>query len=517
MERHQPVSGVTRREFLSAALIGLTQKSGPRVSGGFVFESQIVGHQLRDRVPFSTPRETKHSPIVIVGGGIAGLSAAWRLQKRGVTDFVVLEMEPVAGGNARSGENDVSGYPWGAHYVPVPGASAGLVRELFTDLGVFDGRQWDERHLVHAPRERLFIHGRWQDGLEPAVGPTARDRAQFDRFEARIAQMHAAGRFTVPSAAGLTAGVVPPEDALSMAAWLERERFDSPWLRWQVDYACRDDYGALSTDVSAWAGLYYFAAREPEEDGPLTWPEGNGWIVRRLLDRLGPRVTTGQVVYRVEKSGRGFRVRTPAIEWTADAVIMAAPLLVSTRIVDGAPQSPVTYSPWFTANLTLDRWPVEKQGEPAWDNVFYDSPSLGYVVATHQHLKRFIPRTVWTYYHALAHDRPERARRWLLDQSWDSLKTQILADLSRAHPDIERCVSRVDIFRIGHAMVRPTVGFLSDPVRRALQAGSERFRYAHSDLSGLPLFEEAQHRGVVAADAVIGDLEGRPGRQRGPD
>lgn len=505
MERHQPVSGVTRRQFLSAALVGLTQKSGPRVAGGFVFESQVVGHQLRDRVPFPTPRESRRASIVIVGGGIAGLSAAWRLMKRGVTDFVVLEMDAVAGGNARSGENEISGYPWGAHYVPVPGRAAGLVRELFTDLGVFDGSEWDERHLVHAPKERLFIHGRWQDGLEPTVGPTMRDRAQFDRFEERIAQLRASGRFTVPSATGLGTSA-PPEDSLSMAAWLEREGLDSPWLRWQVDYACRDDYGALATGVSAWAGLFYFAAREPEEDGPLTWPEGNGWIVRRLLERLGPRVLTGQVAYRVERLDRGFRVLTPDVQWTADAVIVAAPLLVASRIVDGAPRSSVTYSPWFTANLTLDRWPAERQGEPAWDNVLFDSTSLGYVVATHQQLKRHIPRTVWTYYHALAHDTPDNARRWLLGRSWDSLRTQITADLSRAHPDIERCISRVDIFRIGHAMVRPTVGFLSDPTRRALQAGSARLRYAHSDLSGLPLFEEAQYRGVVAADAVMRDL-----------
>ena len=46
------------------------------------------------------------------------------------------------------------------------------------------------------------------------------------------------------------------EDSLSMAAWLDREGFDSRWLRWMVDYACRDDYGAVSDDVSAWAGVF---------------------------------------------------------------------------------------------------------------------------------------------------------------------------------------------------------------------------------------------------------------------
>ena len=376
MGHDQSVTLLSRRGFLSAALVGLVQKSGRRIEGGFVNESHVPGHQLRDRVRFAEPRQTRTSPVVIVGGGIAGLSAAWRLGKRGMHDFVVLEMEPTAGGNARWGENEIAPFPWAAHYVPVPGRSAGLVRELFTDLGVFDGERWDERHLVHAPRERLFIHGRWQEGLDPTVGPTQRDRDQFARFDERIAQHRSTGRFTIPVSAGSDGSPPPIEDSLSMAAWLDRERLDSPWLRWIVDYACRDDYGALSSDVSAWAGILYFAAREDEQD-LLTWPEGNGWIVRRLLERIGPRVLTGQLTHRIERRGKGFRVLTTDTEWLADIVIVAAPLLVATRIVESAPLPRVTYSPWFTANLTLDRWPRETGFPVAWDNVIYGSQSLG--------------------------------------------------------------------------------------------------------------------------------------------
>ena len=115
---------VGRRTFLragSAALAGLSLKSEPRIAGSFVNDSFQMGHLLRDRVAFSPPRRTEKSPVVIVGGGIAGLSAAWRLWKRGFRDFVLLEMNPQAGGNARWGENQVSPYPWAAHYVPVPG------------------------------------------------------------------------------------------------------------------------------------------------------------------------------------------------------------------------------------------------------------------------------------------------------------------------------------------------------------------------------------------------------------
>lgn len=505
---------MTRRGFLSAALIGLTQKSGQAIAGGFVNESHEAGHRLRDRVPFPAPRESRKATIVVVGGGIAGLSAAWRLRKRGFDDFVVLEMEREAGGNARFGENEVSAYPWGAHYVPIPGRAAGLVRELFTDLGVFDGREWDDRHLVHAPDERLFIHGRWQEGLEPQVGPTRRDRDQFARFADLVARHRASGRFTIPMAAGTDLAHPPAEDALSMAAWLDRERLDSPWLRWMVDYACRDDYGARASDVSAWAGLLYYAAREADDTGPLTWPEGNGWVVRRLLERIGPRVVTGRLAYRIERRPGGWRVLTPGTAWTADAVIVAAPLHVATRIVEGAPPVRVVSSPWLVANLTLDRWPVERGIPVAWDNVIHDSPSLGYVVATHQHLRRHVPRTVWTYYWALADQRPADARRWLLGQDWARLRDRVLDDLSRAHPDIRACVSRVDIMRHGHAMVRPTPGLLSHPHWRAMQEGGDRLFYAHSDVSALPLFEEAQFRGVTAAERALTELlQSRPARR----
>jgi hypothetical protein len=59
------------------------------------------------------------------------------------------------------------------------------------------------------------------------------------------------------------------------------------------------------------------------------------------------------------------------------------------------------------------------------------------------------------------------------------------------------------VMRTGHAMIRPTPGFLSDPVRRALADARGPVFYAHSDLSGLSLFEEAQYRGITAADGAL--------------
>ena len=72
---------------------------------------------------------------MIVGGGVAGLVAAYALRQRGI-HTVLLEFEEQAGGNARWGEDGPGGlkYPWGAHYVPIPSRRARVVRTLFESL-----------------------------------------------------------------------------------------------------------------------------------------------------------------------------------------------------------------------------------------------------------------------------------------------------------------------------------------------------------------------------------------------
>lgn len=493
---------VTRRTVFG--LIGLAAKAERRIEGCIVDQSHLAGHRLRDRARFAAPSETKRLPVVVIGGGIAGLSAGWRMRKRGFRDFVILEMESRPGGNSRWGENEVSAYPWAAHYLPVPNRASSLVRELCEEFGLLSHGQFSERHLCYSPQERLYLHGRWQDGLEPeATG------SDFARFRELLKAESATGEFQIP-----VGQVSDPSklDAITMSDWLDRHKLNSPYLRWYVDYATRDDYGSLARDTSAWAGIHYFAAREHEDKGPLTWPEGNGWLVKRLLASLDPHVITDAMVTSVRAEGSRWRVQTERTAYTADSVIFAAPTYLARFLMENAPATTgLTYSPWVTANLTLDRWPAEKNSEPAWDNVIYGSRSLGYVVATHQTLRTRVDRTVWTWYMALADQDPAAARRMLLEKDWGYWRDVILADLERAHPDIRECVSRIDVMRLGHAMVRPTPGWLTSPVRAKLSAMQGRFCFANSDLSGLSLFEEAQYRGVTAADRVLAGTFGMGG------
>ena len=491
----------TRRHFLSAALIGLTPKTDRPITGAFIDDGHEPGHRLRDRAAFPAAKQTIKLPLVIVGGGIAGLSAAWWLDKHGFRDFVLLEMLEQAGGNARWGESEITPYPWAAHYVPVPGRKAALVRELLEELGVLHAGVWEERYLCFSPQERLYLHGRWQEGIEPVTAATTRDREDFARFFDRVKEFRATGEFTIPMELGAKPS---PLDRVSMAQWLERERFTSQYLHWYINYACRDDYGALAADTSAWAGIHYFASREPEEKGPLTWPEGNGWIARHLLQKLGRYVRTGVMVHRITRQGGKLRVSAGGTDYVVAAVIFAAPSFLAPYVCESAPPARgFVYSPWLTANLTLDRLPHERDIETAWDNVIYDSPALGYVVATHQSLRTHIDRTVWTFYWSLARGSPADNRRLLIDKDWNYWKEAILSDLARAHPDIRQCVSRIDVLRLGHAMARPIAGFLESDERRRLAHGSGNLLFANSDLSGFSIFEEAQYRGVKAAERAL--------------
>lgn len=514
MKRRAFLAVLTAPVLAAPALIGLARKSPRVVSGRFVDDGGALGHLLRDGRQPMFMGDARRVPIVIVGAGIAGLCAAWEL-RRSMNDFVVLELERDPGGNSRHGANQITAFPWGAHYVPVPDRRSTLVRELFEELGLLRGGVWDERHLCFSPQERLFMHGRWHEGVEPHDSLDRAERESFSAFHEAMQELRASGQFTIPMDIGAPAD--SPLDRLTMAEWLSQRALATPALRWYVDYACRDDYGALAAQTSAWAGAHYFASRGEGEPGPLTWSEGNGWLAKRLADRCVAQLKTGEPAVQVSRRGARWEVRTPRAAYLADAVIWAAPTFLAPYLVDAlhGRRAPLEYSPWLVANLTLDRWPRERErgigsGAPtSWDNVIYGSPSLGYVVATHQSLATHHEETVWTYYWALAEVSPRDGRGQLERRGWNEWRELILSDLERAHPDIRDCVSRVDIMRMGHAMVRPTPGFLT--ARRQLSTlMAPGFFLANSDRSGLSLFEEAQYRGVSAARAAWGYVGSMP-------
>ncbi|MBL8251281.1 MAG: NAD(P)-binding protein [Candidatus Competibacter sp.] len=504
----------------------------PLPAGEIVGASDALGHRLR-AADFPEPRETSNVSAVIVGAGVAGLSAGWTLLKRGFSDFVILELEPEPGGNARFGRNAVTAYPWGAHYLPFPTQESRATRELLADFGVLSGDPlaaepaYDERYINFAPQERLYARGIWREGLWPQVGIAARDRDQYRRFQDLMADFQrrrgadGAKAFAIPIDFSARDPDLLALDRLSMRDFLLQHGLDSEPLHWYVNYACRDDYGCRSDQTSAWMGIHYFAsrdarARDAGDADVLTWPQGNGWLIERLRERLTARLVTDALVWRISEHARTVQVdawnprEQRSTRYRAQVALWAAPVFQVPRVLRAlAPPletaiGQVQYAPWLVANLTLRGFPEERRGAPlSWDNVLYDSDALGYVVATHQHLAAHRDQTVFTWYQALCDGPPDAERQRLLQTPWSAWAERILADLSRPHPDIRRLVSRLDVMRWGHAMVRPRPGFVWSEARQRLEQASGRVLFAHSDLSGYSIFEEANHRGTRAAERAL--------------
>ena len=143
--------------------------SSPRLppEGELLGQSFEIGHRIRYGFrPVPSDDAWEDARIVIVGGGAAGLSAAWKLRQAGCDDFVVLELEPVAGGTSRSGQCELTPYPWGAHYLPVPLADNQPLIRLLDEMGVVESVANDgspvvgEQYLCREPDERIYFQGR---------------------------------------------------------------------------------------------------------------------------------------------------------------------------------------------------------------------------------------------------------------------------------------------------------------------------------------------------------------------
>lgn len=526
---------MTRRDILTAILgapiAAAACRQAPKSSrvppGALAGASADFGHRIRDGIRGRQPDRTLRTGVLVVGAGIAGLAAAWSLARGGTDDFLVVELEDAAGGTSMSGRNDVSAFPWGAHYIPVPLANNVDLIGLLDEMDVLEGLDPDgrplvrEQYLCHAPQERVYYRGRWWEGLYLHAGESEADVRQLAAFlrliDEWVAFRDEEGRraFVIPRAQASDDERARALDTFSMAELMRRNGLDSPRLLWYVDYACRDDYGLTIEETSAWAGVFYFASRverSGDEAEPLiTWPEGNGRFVRHFASVVGSRLMTGLGAFAIEQTATNALTRcisadgreVVAIE--SDRVIFAAPQFMRPWLI-GPEQRPIVeafeYGAWLVANLTLERRTVDTGFPLAWDNVLYESPSLGYVCATHQRGLNLGP-TVLTYYFALCEKSHVAERKRLLDLGREEWADAVLADLARPHPEIRDICSRLDVAKWGHAMVLARPGFVWSRARVDAAIPSGRIHFAHSDLSALALFEEAFHHGVRAARDVM--------------
>jgi len=502
-----------------------------------------LGHLLRPPAKIPPPTRTARVDTLIIGGGISGLAARRELHRLAPAHrTLLLELEPQTGGNAAAGHNAHTAYAWGAHYLPIPDERDADLLSLLAEAGVITGYGpaperlpiYDETALCHDPAERLLLHGHWQAGLVPEAGVPAADRAELTRFLAEMDHLRRAtgpdGRdlFRLPLGLSSTAAAPRQLDHETMAAWLARHDYHSKYLRWYLDYSYRDDFGVPAAQISAWAGLHYFAARKGRAynappDAVLTWPEGNHFLAEALRRLGGPgRIQANTLAYNLQEAADGlvevlaFDATThQSTQFLAQHVVLATPwhvskhLLASLIVPAALPQLAPLHAPWLVANLTVGAYP-SGPGQPlSWDNVRYGSPALGYINAEQQALRGFEandrPHTL-TFYWALPTDPldPAAARRRALASTYEEWLTLVLTELDLMHPGLAAHVQAAELWVWGHGMVAPTPGYVWGPARALAsqpQLGG-RLHLAHTDLSGVSVFEEAFHQGIRAARAI---------------
>lgn len=502
---------------------------GKTISGKIVGQNASAGHYFRDK-KLAPATEHKEHEIVIIGGGISGLSAARALTMAQKKDIVLLEMDSGYGGNSKWGENEISQYPFGAHYLPIPNVHQQEALDFLHASNIITGFEnslptYNELHICHDPEDRLYINNYWQEGVVPDHGLNANERNQIARFLKQMAMFKTMrgddGKymFDIPISRSSTDKALRGLDGQTFAEWLNENKYDSASLKSYLNYAMVDDFGTTIDDISAWIGIHYFAARKGQannakESDVLTWPGGNGFLAQKLLEQSTFTGMKCAMVYAVEEKEDGVYLsyfdtnshQTFGIK--AKQVIAALPAFIFQRILGNHQLAQLPYSPWMIANLKVKNNLVERRGAwMSWDNVIFNGAGLGYINNNHQLLNRVHPVLNLTYYLPFAKGDINANRQKLLNTSYEDWVKMIIEDLSIVHPNIEECLEAVDIQLWGHAMIQPKAGWVFGEHRQKLAAtGSQRIHHAHTDYAGMSIFEEAFYQGWNAAQAVTKNI-----------
>ncbi|GAB0156086.1 NAD(P)/FAD-dependent oxidoreductase [Chryseobacterium sp. Alg-005] len=487
--------------------------------------NHILGHQLWAK-DFPKATEELHIEYLIVGGGISGLSACRFFNQSNQNDYLLLEMENHLGGNSSNGQNQFSKFPLGAHYLPLPNKENTEIIEFLKECGIYSGDDkneepiLDEYQMTFPQQERLFYKNSWQNDIVPQKGISPETHNELERFFKRMDEFRegkdSKGKywFAIPveDSSKENPDIVRMEKML-FKDFLDTENFKSEELLWLLDYSCKDDYGLGIDYVSAWAGIHYFAGRKNNwsrkyKDQVFTWPEGNARLTKHFSKYTEGKHLPDHLVFDVQIKDDKVEVlsfdnvqkKTKKI--IAGKVLMATPQFVNERILKNRKTDSFNYVPWLLATITLKN-EFGGDEELAWDNVIYGSEGLGYIYDQHQNVDQIIGEKVITYYRSFSTGDCRKARKKLYSMKEDQLKSLVLEDLKKAHPLIEEYILEMQFHKIGHAMIAPVPNQIGERSQQAKQPLDGKIFFAHTDLSGISIFEEAFYQGYRTAAQMI--------------
>lgn len=462
--------------------------AAPQIEG----EHFEICHQIRDKHTFARPPVTKHHDVVIVGGGVSGMSAAYFLQRH---DFLLLEKEPHWGGNAYLETYKGQPFATGSAFDFKGSASDQLGRELgLTPLPI----DCPDPTIVR----RKWVGDTWRSGVDE-LPYSAAVRAGFRKFQKQMLAIDArenAAHF----------------DSLPLSDFLKN--YPPELTQWWDAYG-PSNWGANAANTSSLVALGDLREMSGDEpDGRVTLPGGNGALAQSMAETLHTKfpdqMLSAATIVAVEPQRnnvhvtyiRSGQLRTVA----ANFVVMATPKFITARIVAGLPDaqlkamSSFRYCPYAVINAIFDR-PIYRKAYDTWcpGNAFTD-----FVVAEWVTLKQSddAPKNnIATFYTPISQD--NRAQL-LTDDGCLALAKSVLRDFRRLLPEFDVAPIEVHFYRRGHPMFASTPGTFTRTIPAANHPFGRIF-FANTDsigpVSDIAAAVEAAHR---ASDRIEKSMAG---------
>ena len=454
---------------------------------------------------------TERREVVVVGGGIAGLAAAWRLRDR---DVVLLEAGDRLGGRLRS---DPCGEDWmnyGAHLFPAPGT---LVDSMVRDCGL-------ETVPVRGSMMGLALGRKLVNGGRVETYPFrlplgVRERAAFAaaglKVQRAVARYHreAAAR-PGEAAAEVRSRVLAYEGHRTFADFLG----DLPPAVESIFSCAAHRATAELQELSAGCGIGLFA---------LVWGGKGSLIARNLVGgggalpaalgrALGVRARTRSRVTSVREDGEELVVDYDAEDGgrriRARHVVVAAQAPHAARLVErvadhaAAALAQMTYGAFLSVAVRTS----ETSAMP-WDRVYaMATPGRVFDMFTNQgqDLRAAGTRRPGgsLMLFAGAHGAAE-----LMRESDEVVAARFLRDLHGLYPRTRGIVAeaRVHRWELGNVYARPGRARLQAPLEGALGAHGN-LHLAGDYFAELGNMEAAARTGAAAADRVDALLRTAP-------
>ncbi|AFZ33173.1 Monoamine oxidase [Gloeocapsa sp. PCC 7428] len=267
-------------------------------------------------------RDRQNPKIAIIGGGIAGLNAAYQLKKAGLTASVY-EARQRLGGRVLSvtgvvGEGLV--IDLGAHFINTDHVD---ILELVKEFGLSLFNRTEDAQRFPFPETGYYFNGRLRSEAEvatklrPLARQISRDADLLDEDYEQFA---------------------PKFDRISVAKYLDKhaDKISEQFIRVLVENTIRTEYGVEPDKSSALQLLFNLPTVDGNKveilgnsDETFVVEGGSGRIIDSLAQALSGQIFSGMRLMQIESRGRGFHLTFSGnYEVDADYVIIAIPFTV---------------------------------------------------------------------------------------------------------------------------------------------------------------------------------------------